>query len=310
MAGSIADLEPWHTQSADLHHADHRHSYTLIYLPSMTSTALWRMVHSAGADRPPLVLGGWVSERTAAAFRKAQVQYLDGAGNAHLAFGPVRIDVRGRRRPSGDWVDAEASGVGINLFSPKRSRVIFALLTWPELLHQPIRDLAQAAGVSVGQAQGTSRLLQESGYALEKGGSRRLRKEDELTARWLMAYPTGLGPSLRMRDFVGDVRVKWPIDSATFVSGEAAVPELLRPSTLTLYVEQLDSRLVAAGRWRSGSEPNVFLRRKFWAPPAPEQRPERVRGIPVAPSLLVRADLRASGDARQRDAERTLGGLR
>lgn len=89
------------------------------------------------------------------------MQYLDAAGNAWIQFGDVLIDVRGRPRP----VDAPRTPGSGNLFSVGRDQVVMALLAWPHRWEAPQRDVAAAAGVSLGQAHNTLTLLAQAEYA-------------------------------------------------------------------------------------------------------------------------------------------------
>jgi hypothetical protein len=50
-------------------------------------------------------------------------------------------------------------------------------------------------------------------------------------------------------------------DDPVFVSGESAAEDLLRPATLTLYVEELDPRLPVVNKWRSNGPANIVVRR-------------------------------------------------
>jgi hypothetical protein len=86
---------------------------------------------------------------------------------------------------------------------------------------------------------------------------------------------------------------------AIWVSGEQAVPHLLRPASTTLYVRELDRNLAIANRWRSDGEPNIVVRRKFWNAPEGDGEPS---GTPPAPWPLVYADLLESQDPRARNA--------
>jgi hypothetical protein len=91
------------------------------------------------------------------------------------------------------------------------------------------------------------------------------------------------------------VQVKTP----AFLSGESAVPDQLKPITLTLYVPSLEKSLIGLNRWRTDRTPNVFVRQQFW------KSPDDVGiepGVQVAPWPLVYADLLASDDPRVRGA--------
>ncbi|WP_129665985.1 type IV toxin-antitoxin system AbiEi family antitoxin [Phytoactinopolyspora endophytica] len=296
----LRDLPPGGQTTLILQRAKTMQVYVTTYLSPMTLTEVGkrRLWHDSSSN---LVVGDHINERSAAAFREAGLQFLDRAGNAWLTFDDVLVDVRGRTRGRGQIPAPQPKQR--NLFSARRAQVIFVLLAWSAAIEASFRTIADASGVSVGQVQSTIKLLDDTGY-LRQAGSRQLLRRDELLDRWTAAYPTGLGPKLRLRDFFGNVDHIEQVSNAQtlLIGGEAAVEELLRPASITLYAEELDPRLPATNRWRTDREPNIHLRRKFWKPPFPEGAATRVRGFARAPSLLIYADLIASGDSRQREA--------
>ena len=265
--------------------------YTLIYGPAVKVADTGRI---SDATVPTLVFTTFVAPRSAETFRRAGVQYLDAAGNAWVEFGDVLVDVRGQRRPIG--ADQPARTTAGNLFSTGRARVSFALLAWPQLWEAPQRELAHAAGVSLGQAHNTLTMLTEAGY----GPDRARPGQAELLDLWAAAFPTGLAKKLTLATYRGDIDTvkKVNADDRVFLSGEGAADDLLRPATLTLYVEELDPRLPVVNKWRSDGPPNIVVRRKFWH--APDNSDAPLVGVRPAPRPLVYADLVTSDDPRVR----------
>lgn len=250
---------------------------------------------AAGAGeegRAPFVLTTYVASKTVDAFRRAGIQYLDRAGNAWIEFADVLIDVRGRPRPV---AEGRARPVAGNLFSSGRAQVVFALLAWPALWDAPQRDLARAAGVSVGQANNTLKLLKQAGYTAN--GAR--PGQADLLDLWAAAYPTGLAHRITLAHYASDKPVQRKTLASASVSGAAAVPDLVRSLTAVLYVDELDPRLPIVNRWRSDGTPNIAVRHRFWVPPQPHTRND---DRDVAPWPLVYADLLASDDPRERTA--------
>jgi hypothetical protein len=273
------------------------------YLPDMTFTESSHLARKR-FDDPLLVMGDRISERSANSFRDAGIQYLDAAGNAYITFDDVLIDIRGRRHTS-SGSKAMLFDRPANLFSPRRAQVVFALIAWPELSRATVREIATTAGVSLGLAHEGLELLEKNGY-LESGHSRELRGRRELLDHWTATYPSGLSPTLDLAQFAGDIEAVRLVsgDQPLYTSGESAVREVLRPVSLTIYVDHLDPRLPVINRWRSDRQPNIAVRRKFWTDPS---RDERWSGIPEpAPWPLVYADLMATGESRQREAAQQL----
>lgn len=298
----FAELEGGATVLATLEHGGQRERYRVGYSDSLTFSSLGWARRPSGEHARPMVVGPRMTERSASMFRQWGINYLDQAGNAYVTFGGVHIDVRGRKAPR----RADAQGLrpargGVNLFSAKRSQVIFVLLSWPEMLQGPVREIAMTAGVSLGQAHETLELLLQYGFL---GEGRRLAHDQRvrLIDQWTAAYPTGLGSASRTEYFSGDWSGIEP-SGTVYLSGEAAVPTLLRPETAVLYTDGLPLELIRERRWRrDGVQPNIFIRRLFWHAPQAHVQP----GIHDAPWLLIYADLLASTDSRQREAAQHL----
>lgn len=287
------------TVPVTLTHAQGVASYRVGHTNTLTVSSLdWLEPHFIGSQRL-LLLGPRVTERSAEMFRRMGINYLDSAGNAYITFDGVHIDVRGRRSHAAAGVTpARPTRGGVNLFSTKRSQVIFALLTWPEYLERPVRELSRIAGVSLGQAQDTLELLARYGFLDEHKQFLRPQKE-KLIDQWAAAFPTGLGSEAKTRRFSGDWHSLDPVETAVFISGEAAVPESLRPETAVMYADEGALELIRAHRWRrNDAQPNIYLRSRFWQPPDAPAR----SGVYEAPWLLIYADLLASNDSRQREA--------
>lgn len=254
-----------------------------------------REIYRSGGDQRPFTYAPYIPKRSADLLRDIGAQYLDAAGNAWIQFGDVLIDVRGRPRPA----DAPRTPRSGNLFSAGRAQVLMALLAWPHLWEAPQRDVAAAAGVSLGQAHNTLALLAEAEYDRHRVRSGRA----SLLDLWAAAFPAGLARRLRLATYRGDnpTEPKPARRGDTLaVSGETAVPDLLRPTTLTLYVTELDPRLAVVNRWRADGEPNIVVRRRFWRDPSETGGVSTPIGI--APWPIVYADLLASRDPRARDA--------
>lgn len=299
----LTELPAQDTVSATLGHEQGQARYRVGYSDTLTFSSVdWAKPHYAGGE-PLLLLGPRVTERSAQMFRQLDINFVDQAGNAFITFDGVHIDVRGRRAPHRTGARAtRMTRGGVNLFSTKRSQVIFVLLSWPEVLNKPVRDLAAMSRVSLGQAQETLELLMQYGF-LDERKQLLPHQRGPLLDQWVAAYPSGLGSATKGRRFTGEWIGLESGETAVFVSGEAAVPQLLRPETAVLYTDELPVELIRVNRWRRNDEqPNILLRRKFWDLPHSPEMP----GVYDAPWLLVYADLLASNDSRQREVAQQL----
>ncbi len=282
---------------------------TTVRLTRGTSTRAYRLLYgptvsladaglASEVEPPTLVITSFIAPRSAEAFRRAGVQYLDMVGNAWVEFDGVLLDIRGRPRPNDLPVPAHKPAG--NLFSTARAQVAFALLAWPQLWEAPRRDLAGAAGVSLGQAHNALALLTEAGYSRDPARP----GQTELLDLWAAAFPTGLATKLTLARYRGEIGPVSDVrsDDPVFVSGESAAEDLLRPATLTLYAQELDPRLPVVNRWRSDGPANIVVRRKFWQ--VPNDSDGGLAGVRLAPWPLVYADLVTSDDPRVRAVAR------
>ncbi|MEU8237677.1 type IV toxin-antitoxin system AbiEi family antitoxin [Actinoplanes missouriensis] len=267
----------------------------------MTISSLAYRRHSK-ASLPLLVIGDRISPRSAAAYRAADIQFIDALGNAFITFGSVLIEIQGRtesphagRKNISEPPRAQRSN---NLFSAGRAQLVLALLTWPELARGGIRRLARAAGVSLGTAQAAVTDLGHTGLITRSPEN--IVPDERLLEYWAAAYPAGLGRRGSLAEYHGDPGQRLRSDQPIFLSGESAEGAgIVRPATLTAYVSALDRKLPILNRWSASPDlvPNVFIRQKFWVSPRPaEEDPENREQN--APWPLVYADLLATGDPR------------
>lgn len=146
-----------------------RQRFAVHALPAVRLASVLAAASEAGA--PVLVVAPWISPRIGGQLRAIGVAYVDSVGNASVRFGTVLIEVSGRKRPR---VRAEAVEVPLDelgdrersgrLLTPANRRVIAAMLADPALEAAPLRELAEVAGVSVGQAHKSVTLLAAGGY--------------------------------------------------------------------------------------------------------------------------------------------------
>ena len=234
----------------------------------------------------------YLSARSAEVLRRMGVHFVDAAGNAFVREDGWFIDVRGRRSAK-RVADPRRFGASTNLYSAKRAQVIFALLTWPELLDASVRTVADAAGVSVGIAQSTMSELRRRTLWPDRGDAR-----SALIDGWAAAFPETLARSLTIRT----VRAERfdGFSGRVLASGEAAASAQMRATSGVVYVDDLTTELLIENRWRTDGPANLVVRRRFWShgDSAPHE----------APALLVYGDLLATDDPRTRSVAREYRG--
>lgn len=134
-----------------------------------------------GAPEPVGVLGAsYVSDRAAAVLAEHGVGYLDLAGNARLAVGPLYVERSGHPNPHAD--DRPLA----SLFAPKTSRIPRILLSLPDTVWR-LQDLADEAQVSLGLVAKAKASLLDGEYAREAPDGLALADPDGLLDAWLAA---------------------------------------------------------------------------------------------------------------------------
>lgn len=132
----------------------------------LTSVRLAPVLAARGETPQAMVVAPWIAPRIGAQLRAAGVCYVDSVGNASVRFGTVLIEVSGRQRPA--RTPSPPDRAPGSLVSPANRRVIAALLADRALEQATLRELATAAGVSLGQAHKATALLADAGFV--RGG--------------------------------------------------------------------------------------------------------------------------------------------
>lgn len=251
-----------------------------------------------------LVVTRHMSPALAAQCRGLGLHFADASGNVFLDWGDLVLDVEGRR--GADVSDRHPLGP-LRTFQPSGLRVLFALLCRRDLVDAPFRRLAEAADVAVGTVHRVMRELETSGHLEDAARARLLHGTRGLFDRWVEAYVLSLEPRLTLGRFESDDLSPW-LDCHVAIDayggqwgGEAAAARLtrrLRPATAVVYVpERVPRELLRSHRLRPAPHGDIVFRNRFW---------RFGDAQPFVPSLLVYADLVASGDVRQVETAQVL----
>jgi hypothetical protein len=261
-----------------------------------------------------LLLAPHVRAQQAAALERADIDYLDLAGNAHLQAPGVFVHVEGLKPPKGE---VPAPG------RPQRGwiKAVMAILIRPDLTNAPYRVLAEQAGVALGTVAGCMNDLTLRGLLLDGKNGRRLADRQALVALWVQAYIEGLRPKLKERRFQVRAEAKPEIwtrlqavlaerAQAWALTGADAAERrthFFRAAETEIYapIGVLDDRdtqraLVAQPAGRGG---NLLV----IEPPGPLATSGGTGvGLPVAPDLLAYAELRYRGTSQALEAAELL----
>lgn len=267
----------------------------------VTTAALPRIINKIHAlDEPCVLVTDYLAPAAATLLHNNGVFYLDTAGNAYLDLDKMLILVAGQK-PADLPVRARAAA-----FGEAGVRLIFTLLGAPEILHQPYRRIATAAGVAQGTITHVLHELEALGFFQNVGRERILRGRLALAERWAEAYAERLRPKLLRGRFDPPDAQWWkradPGPIAGAWGGEPAGNLLtghLRPEALTLYIPRRPdapaafARFIAENGLRKNPDGKLEILETFWDPTIIGPTEQGT----VHP-LLAYADLMATQDAR------------
>jgi len=257
--------------------------------PSAIGSVLHQL-HSMGEQA--ILIADYVSQSMAEKLRAEKVWFADTAGNAYIDNPPIYIWVTGKSRPKG-----HPATETLRSFQPSGLKIIFALLSRPNLVNSPYRKIAELSGVSHGSVGWVMAELPKLGFLVEYKSKRSLLKHDTLVEQWAENYSRTLRPRLQMASYSCPDIQWWRKerfqDFDYELSGEAAAAEItanFRPASLTLYGKRISKPFIRKYRLRSDAEPNIEIMEKFW-----DFSEENIR---LVPPLLIFADLLSTSEAR------------
>lgn len=244
-------------------------------------------------EGPVVVVQTYINPRLAERYQARRQFYVDLAGNAWIWMDGYRVLVEGRRFRGSE--PRLASGGLLRTVS--ELRVAFLLLAGLPVGSGTVRDVAAAAGMSVGSAHAALASLRTWGFLAEGFG---VRREQELLDLWLAGFSARLLPSLRSRVSQGaspDELVRL-IDDGELVmvpAGEAVAPVMSSRGSVVLYGCPPWVEATRAGRLHPDPEGTITLREAFWSSAVTVPRGGKAEGILTCAELLASYDERLRG---------------
>jgi len=132
-------------------------------------------------NRYALFAAPFLSEESRRLCAEAGLGYVDLAGNVHVSFEQVYIDVRAQVNPFKEKRSLSS------LFSAKAGRDLRVLLT-PPLRSWKVKDLQLASGVSLGQVSNVRKLLLDREWAEVSREGIHIEKPEALLCAWRESY--------------------------------------------------------------------------------------------------------------------------
>lgn len=270
--------------------------------------------------RSGLLVADYVNAQMAERLHEAGIQFIDTAGNAYIRTPHHHVWIKGNRTT--DAYVAFSKPRKHRAFTTTGLKVTYALLCQPSLAAAPYRQIATAAGVALGTVSKVIDDLIETGYLVDRDGTRQLIRRDQILDAWLDRYPAVLRPKLVTGVFQAPAADWWKnFDITAFEgvwTGEVAgahFTSYLRPAQAAAYVpEHAQVKLIAAARLRKLTKPTdttgtVELLTPFWPMNKLREISEQVKENAAAGfvhPILAYADLIVTGDARNLEVARKL----
>jgi hypothetical protein len=266
------------------------------------------------ADDRLLLLAPHVRPQHAEGLQRAEIDYVDLAGNIHLKAPGLFVHVEGRQPPKDTRTAPER---------PQRAwiKVVMAMLIRPDLINAPYRTLADQADVALGTIAKCMNDLTLRGLLLERKDGRTIPNRQALVALWVQAYVEGLRPKLkerrlqiragekpqiwdRLRAVLADREQTWALTGADAADVRT---HFFRAEDTEIYAplhvfddRAIQKALVAQPAVRAG---NLLV----IEPPGPLAAPAAGNDtIPLAPDLLAYAELRYRGTEQAVEAAELL----
>lgn len=128
-----------------------------------------------------VLMAPFISDVSARICTEGGMGYADLAGNAHLSFDHVFIDIRTGENPFREKRELRS------LFTPKAGRILKVLLT-PPLRAWKVEALSKETGVSLGHVSNVRKRLLDMEWGETDDSGLRLTKPEELAKAWQDAY--------------------------------------------------------------------------------------------------------------------------
>lgn len=251
-----------------------------------------------------LLITDFVNPKMAERLKKANVAFIDLAGNAYINNTPVYIYVRGNK-------PIEKS-VGITIPKPTRAfqamglKVMFGMLINSGLINAPYRTIAEYTDVALGTVGWVINDLQAHGFLLEEGNKRHLIRKRELLDMWVEAYPERLKPKLFLGRYQAKNKHWWQeadIEKHRALwGGEVAAAKItnyLKPCTTTVYAHEAPALMLLENQLQKDEDGNIEVLETFWRHKLNDEEQDEINTRnDCVPYVLVYADLIATADQR------------
>jgi len=277
---------------------DQRCDFLVELKNEIRQTHLPAIIQLFGRDKEKwLLIARYIPVTQKERLRAASINYLETAGNCYINVPGMFIYINDKEVTPSRQTD---SG---KLWSATGLKFLFAILSKNALIRASYRQIAQAAGIALGNIGPLLEELKQGGYIESTDDSPRLLDKEKLIRRWIELFHVTLRPKLikgRFRFFDKQQQDKWKSLPPTGFcwSGEAGADLLtnyLEPETFTIYSTRSTNELIKQLKLIPDIEGNIEVLEQYW-----DDSLLKDYNLPegIAPPLIIYAELLAGTDSR------------
>lgn len=286
------------------------HEFNVFLKPTITSQNMNAVLYELtqlNSQASPILVTRYLNPNLANRLREASVQFMDTAGNSFIHQPPLHIFIKGNKETTSPPLIRAGRA-----FQYSGLKVIFAFLQNPYLVGESYRDIAEQAQVALGSVGWILSDLTEQGYIQTSTNKRILVNKAQLQQRWVEHYPV-LKQKHLLGVFTTDNSHWWnKVELEPYQGrwgGEIAAQlytDYLQAKDGIVYLSpQKLGEFIKATRLKKRKDNDIDsvrieLIEPFWT--VDTLKTEK----PLAPALLVYADLIHSKDARNLDTAKRL----
>ncbi len=243
--------------------------------------------------KPVMIIARKIFATIKEELRENGLAYLEANGNVYINFGDTLIWLDGNKPFEEEKAKTDRA------FTKTGLRVMLLYLNDAAWLNRPYRQVAEHAGVALGAIPPITAALKDLGYLVNINKRTRLVNNEELIKRWAEAYADKLKPSIKLGNFMLDIKnernwkqIDWIGEQALWGGEPAAnlLTNYLNPQEFTLYTTQNIKGLIRNYHLLPHENGQVKVYEKFWRFPDNTQK--------TVPPLIVYADLINTNDNR------------
>lgn len=253
------------------------------------------------SEASKMIIAKYITGDTAQKLKAKQINYLDISGNCYIKTNDSVIYISGQK------IQRKQNTNLAKAFQETGIKLLFHLLSEPDNLQLPYRELAKLAGISTGSVSNIMSELESLHFILKTQKKRVLKNKPELLERWVVAYHDVLRPRLvkKQTRFVryNDWRAIELNDGAYWggESGAAILTKQIIPEQFPIYTNDSWQNIGIKLGLVPDNNGQVEILQQFWV-----ENNNKYKDKHIVPPLLIYADLMGSGYGRNIEIAKTI----